>query len=53
MSKFKFYSIYDKTKEAIKVFSSKTLTEAYFIASKIKRLSVETFKKLFKIEKIK
>mgnify|MGYP003633634600 FL=1 len=53
MSKFKFYGIHDKTKEAIKVFSSKTLIEAYVIASKIKRLSVKTFKKLFKIEKIK
>ena len=39
MSKFKFYGIHDKTKEAIKVFSSKTLTEAYVIASKIKRVS--------------
>jgi len=53
MSKFKFYSVQDKTKEAIKVFSSRTLIEAYTIASKIKRLSVEKFKKLFKIEKIK
>ena len=53
MSKFKFYSIHDKTKEAISVFKSKNLKEAYMIASNLKILTIDKFKKLFKIEKIK
>ena len=53
MTKFKFFSILDKSKEAIKTLNSPNISEAYSVAANIKRLSVEKFKKLFKIEKIK
>jgi len=53
MNKFKFFSISDKAKEAIKIFPSENLKEAYIIASGFKKLTIGKFRKLFKIEKIK
>tara|TARA_R110000822_G_scaffold142006_6_gene279961 strand:+ start:1297 stop:1458 length:162 start_codon:yes stop_codon:yes gene_type:complete len=53
MSKFKFYQIHDSKKESLSIFTSQTLTEAYIIASNLKKLPLEDFKKLFKVEKIK
>tara|TARA_R110000822_G_scaffold25944_1_gene78565 strand:+ start:3142 stop:3303 length:162 start_codon:yes stop_codon:yes gene_type:complete len=53
MSKYKFFPISDESKEAIKIFNSPNLTSAYSSAASLKKLSVERFKKLFTVEKIK
>jgi len=47
MHKYKFYHLKDKTKEAIYIFDAPNLEEAYIIASQIKKLPVEEFKKIF------
>ena len=51
MSKFKFYQKNDSTEETIGVIDAKNVENAYIIASNIKRLPLEDFKKLFLIKK--
>ena len=53
MHKYKFYYLRDKSKETIHVFDAPNIEEAYIIASNIKQLSVEEFKKLFGVVKSK
>lgn len=49
MKKYKYYSVKSKSKEAIGVITASNENEAYKIASGIKSLTLEKFKKLFKI----
>ncbi len=51
MHKYKFYYLRDKSKETIHVFDAPNIEEAYIIASQIKQLSVEEFKKVFGVVK--
>ena len=53
MTKFKFYQKNDLNKESIKIFNSPNLTSAYSLAADFKKLTIEKFKKLFTVEKIK
>ena len=53
MHKYKFYYLRDKSKEAMYIFDAPNIEEAYIIASNIKQLSVEEFKKLFGVVKSK
>ena len=53
MHKYKFYHLRDESKETIHVFDAPNIEEAYIIASQIKQLSVEEFKKLFGVAKSK
>ena len=50
--KYRFFSVSDKNKETVGTVTSDTLEEAYLMASKIKKLPLDTFKKLFTVEKI-
>ena len=50
--KYRFFSVNDKNHETVGTVTSDTLEEAYLAASKMKNLSLESFKKLFKVEKI-
>lgn len=52
MIKYKYYSINDPIKEAIGYVHAENNDEAYYIASKIKKLEIQTFKKLFDIESV-
>ena len=47
MHKYKFYSLRGESEEAIYIFDAPNIEEAYIIASQIKKLSVEEFKKMF------
>ena len=47
MHKYKFYSLKDNTQKAIYIFDAPNLEEAYIIASQIKKIPVEEFKKIF------
>ena len=47
MHKYKFYHLRDKTQEVIYIFDAPNLEEAYIMASQIKKLPVEEFKKIF------
>lgn len=49
MTKYKYYSVKSKNKEAIGVITASDENEAYRIASSIKNLTLEKFKQLFKI----
>lgn len=49
--RYRFFSVNDKKKETVGTLTSDTLEEAYLAASKIKNLKLESFKKLFKVEK--
>ncbi len=53
MHKYKFYYLRDKSKEAMYIFDAPNIEEAYIIASSIKQLSVEEFKKVFGVAKSK
>ena len=49
---YRYFSAGDKNKDTVGIVNSNTLEDAYLMASKIKKLPLDTFKKLFKIEKI-
>ena len=51
MHKYKFYHLRDENKETIHVFDAPNIEEAYIIASQIKQLPVEEFKKVFGVVK--
>ena len=50
MNKYKYFFQKDKSKEAIGKVTARNLEEAYIKASKIKDLTLESFKWVFKIE---
>ena len=50
--RYRFFSVNDKNRETVGTVTSDTLEEAYISASKIKNLSLDTFKKLFTVEKM-
>ena len=49
---YRYFYSKDKSKETVWVVNTDTLEDAYVMASKIKKLPLESFKKLFKIEKM-
>jgi len=50
--KYRYFSSTDKNKDTVGVVNSDTLEDAYLMASKIKKLPLEAFKKLFTVEKM-
>ena len=50
--KYRYFSVTDKKKDTVGVVSSDTLEDAYLMASQIKKLPLDAFKKLFTVEKI-
>ena len=50
MNKYKYFFQKDKNKEAIGKVTARNLEEAYVKASKIKDLTLESFKWVFKVE---
>ena len=50
--KYRYFSVTDKKKDTVGVVNSDTLEDAYLMASKVKKLPLDDFKKLFKVEKI-
>ena len=49
---YRYFSITDKNRDTVGMVNSDTLEDAYLMASKIKKLPLDKFKKLFKVEKI-
>jgi len=49
---YRYFYSKDKNKETVGTVNTNTLEDAYVMASKIKKLPLESFKKLFKIEKM-
>lgn len=49
MIKYKYYFLNDKNQEAIGYVYAENYHDAYFIASQIKNLSVNNFRKIFDI----
>ena len=49
---YRYFSIKDKNKDTVGMVNSDTLEDAYLMASKIKKLPLEAFKKLFTVEKM-
>ena len=49
---YKYFSVTHKNKDTVGIVNSNTLEEAYLMASKIKKLPLDQFKKLFIVEKV-
>ena len=49
---YRYFSKTDKNKDTVGMVNSDTLEDAYLMASKIKKLPLDAFKKLFLVEKI-
>ena len=49
---YRYFSIKDKGKDTVGVVNANTIKDAYSMASQIKKLPLDDFKKLFKVEKI-
>jgi len=49
---YRYFSITDKNRDTVGMVHADTLEDAYLMASKIKKLPLDDFKKLFKVEKI-
>ena len=49
---YRYFSVTHKNKDTVGIVNSNTLEEAYLMASKIKKLPLDAFKKLFSVEKI-
>ncbi len=49
---YRYFSSTDKNKDTVGVVNSDTLEDAYLMASKIKNLPLDAFKKLFTVEKM-
>ena len=47
-----FFSINDSKKEKLGVVQANSTEEAYMIASRVKNLPLDEFKKLFKVEQV-
>jgi hypothetical protein len=52
MSKYKYYSLGNESKETMGVIEANSLVEATLLASIQKRLSLSQFEKIFGVEKI-
>jgi hypothetical protein len=52
MKTYKYFSKSDTSKEQIGTLQARSIAESYLIASGIKKLPLQEFRKLFKIEKI-
>lgn len=50
--KFRYFYKTDSSKESIGVVEGQNINNAFEVASKIKQLSIEKFKKIFNIEKL-
>jgi len=50
--KYRYFSVTDKKKDTVGVVNSDTLEDAYLMASTMKKLPLDTFKKLFTVEKM-
>ena len=49
---YRYFSKTDKNKDTVGMVNSDTLEDAYLMASKIKKLPLDQFKKLFIVEKV-
>ena len=49
---YHFFSINDSKKEKLGVVQANSIEEAYMIASRVKNLPLDEFKKLFKVEQV-
>jgi len=49
---YRYFSITDKNRDTVGMVNADTLEDAYSMASEIKKLPLDDFKKLFKVEKI-
>jgi len=49
---YRYFSVTDKNKDTVGIVNSNTLEDAYLMASQIKKLPLDVFKKLFKVEKV-
>ena len=49
---YRYFSVTDKNKDTVGIVNSNTLEDAYLMASKIKKLPLDQFKKLFIVEKV-
>jgi len=49
---YRYFSITDKNRDTVGMVNADTLEDAYSMASQIKKLPLDVFKKLFKVEKI-
>ena len=47
---YRYFSAGDKNKDTVGIVKSDTLEDAYLMASKIKKLPLDQFKKLFTVE---
>jgi hypothetical protein len=52
MKKWKYYILADLDKEAVGIVHAKNVDGAYLIASVLKHLPLEEFKKIFGIERL-
>lgn len=50
MKKFKYFSKSNTAKEPIQIIEARSLEEAYILASGIKQMKLEDFKKIFEVE---
>jgi len=49
---YRYFSATDKNKDTVGMVNSDTLEDAYIMASKVKKLPLDAFKKLFTVEKM-
>ncbi len=49
---YRYFSITDKNKDTVGVVNADTIEDSYSMASQMKKLPLDDFKKLFKVEKI-
>jgi len=49
---YRYFNIKDTNKDTVGIVNSNTLEDAYLMASQIKKLPLDDFKKLFKVEKM-
>jgi hypothetical protein len=52
MKKWKYYTLKDENKEAVGVLYAEDINEAYAIASRMKKLPLLEFEKLFGVERL-
>ena len=52
MKKWKYFSLNDSAKETVGVLYAENESEAYAIASRMKKLPLDKFRELFGVEKL-
>jgi len=52
MKKWKYYTLTDLNKETVGTLYAEDINEAYLIASRMKKLPLIEFKKIFGVEKL-